>query len=96
MMMDVGPCFYGFTLDGVREEAVLCHILWSHYKTKFLNSHRAGHGYSKHHLRVNLDISSFNFAVASPNKKIIIIIRRRRRIWRIGGISVVSKNHEND
>ena len=31
---------------------------------------------------------------------IIIIIRRRRRrrrrIWRIGGISVVSKNHEND
>ena len=84
----VDPCFYGFTLDGVREEAVLCHIL-SHYKTKFLNSHRAGHGYSKHHLRVNSDISSFNFAVASPNKK--IIIRRR-----IGGISVVSKNHEND
>ena len=61
---------------------------------KFLNSHRAGHTYSKHHLRVNLDISSFDFAVASPNKKIIIMIRRR--IWRIGGISVVSKNHEND
>ena len=27
MMVGVGPCFYDFTLDGVREEAVLCHIL---------------------------------------------------------------------
>ena len=27
MMVGVGPCFYGFTLDSVREEAVLCHIL---------------------------------------------------------------------
>ena len=27
---------------------------------------------------------------------VIIIIIIRRRIWRIGGISVVSKNHEND
>ena len=86
MMVGVGPCFYGFTIDGFREEAVLCHILSSHYKTKILNSHRAGHGYYKHHLRVNSDISSFNFAVASPNKKmIILIIRKNMENWRYFG-----------
>ena len=49
MMVGVGLYFYGFTLDGVYEKVVLCHMLWSHYKTKFLNSlrSRAGHGYSK-------------------------------------------------
>ncbi len=52
MMVGIGSCFYGFTLDGVQEEAVLCHMLWSHYKTKFLNSHRAGHGYSKDLIRI--------------------------------------------
>ena len=36
---------------------------------KFLISHRAGHSYSKYHLRVNSDISSFDFAVASLNKE---------------------------
>ena len=55
-----------------------------------MRSHRAGHAYSKHGLKVNSDIFSLDFAVASPNKKIII------RIWRIGSISVVSENHEND
>ena len=59
----------------------------------FLNSHRAGHAYSKHHSIVDSDIFCLDFAVASPNKEIIIITRR---MWRIGGISVVIKNHENN
>ena len=46
---------------------------------KILNSHRAGQAYSKHGLKVNSDIFSLDFAVASPIKKIILI-----RIWRIG------------
>ena len=49
------------------------------------NSHRAGHAYSEHHSIVDSDIFCLDFAVASPNKKII-------RIWRIGGVLVVSKN----
>ena len=72
---------HGFMINYVREEVVLCHMLWLHYKMKILNCQRAGHAYSK----VNSDIFSFDFAVTSPNKKMI-------RIWRIEGISVVSEN----
>ena len=51
-----------------------------------LQNDRAGHAYSKHHLRVNSGISSFNLAIDCPNKKIMI-----RRIWRIGGIRLSVK-----
>ena len=49
MMVGVGPHFHGFMLNRIWEEAVLCHK--SHYKTKYLNSHRAGHAYSKHQFK---------------------------------------------
>ena len=38
-------------------------------RVKFLNSHRAGHVYSKGHLRNISYISPLNFAVPSRNKK---------------------------
>ena len=36
---------------------------------KYVNSHRVSHAYSKHRSRVNSNMFSFDFAVASLNKK---------------------------
>ena len=58
MTVGVGPDLHGFAVDCVQEEAVLCHMLWLCYKTIILNSHRAGHAYHKHHLRVKSDMFS--------------------------------------
>ena len=63
-MVGVGSRLYGFTLNNVQEELVLCHILYSHYKMKVLNSFGVGCTYCKHPLRNNLDISIPDFAVA--------------------------------
>ena len=86
--MGVGPRLHGFTLDCVREEAVLCQNSPPHNKTKFLNSHRTGQRYFKDSSTVDPDIIAFDLTIAFPNKKI--------RIWRFGCISVIRENHEND
>ena len=53
-MMGVGPCFYGFTLDCVQEQAVLVHILYSYRKMGLLNILCTGYEY----------LLRFNMAVA--------------------------------
>ena len=63
-MMGVGPCLYGFSLDRAREEAVLVHILYSHKKTRLLNTHCTGYEYFKDSLVLYSDISCFDLTVA--------------------------------
>ena len=55
-------------------------------QNKILNSHRAGCAYCKHCLRVTLDISILNFAVA---------VWKKENIWRFGVFLVIMENHEN-
>ena len=78
--MGVGPHFHGFTLDRVRGEAVLCHNLPPHNKTKFLNSHRTGQRYFKDGSTVDPDIIAFDLTIAFPNKKIIIMNNKNMEI----------------
>ena len=68
--MGVGPYFHGFTLDRVREKAVLCHNLPSSNKMNLLNSHCAGQRHFKDSSTVFLDsdIMCYNKVVAFPNK----------------------------
>ena len=65
MMVGIGPCFlwlHARSCPG--RNCFVPYVIVALTKRMFLNSHRTGHAYSKHHLRVNLDISSFDFAVA--------------------------------
>ena len=66
--MGVGPHFHGFTIDSVREEAVLCHNLPSSNKMNLLNSHCAGQRHFKDSSTVFPDIMCYDKAVAFPNK----------------------------
>ena len=61
--MDVGPCLYGFKLDGAQEEAVLVHILYSYKKTRLLNNLCTGYKNFKDSLVLYADLLCFNMIV---------------------------------
>ena len=63
-MMGVGPCWYGFTLDRAREEAVLVHILYSNKKTRLLKILCTGYEYFKDNSVFYSDLLCFNMTVA--------------------------------
>ena len=43
LRLGIGPCFGGFTIDRVQEEAVLCHILYLvALENEIINSRGAG------------------------------------------------------
>ena len=53
---------------------------------EFLNSHRAGHAYSKHHSIVHSNIFCLDFAVASPNRIGDIEVMQGRVFFRLSSI----------
>ena len=42
-MVEVGPHFHGFAINGIHKEAVLAHTLYSHKKMALLNAYRTGY-----------------------------------------------------
>ena len=91
MVVDIGPCLYGYMLDRPQEKAVLVHILYLHKKTRLLNILCTGHEYFKDSSVLYLDISCFNLIVAFSNMK----YNNKKMKMEKSKLSQSVENHEN-